>query len=287
MQRQTTAWLTLCLMGAVTFSSAQNGSSFQSPQVKLVWETKAVLKTPESVLYDETDSVLFVSNINGDPLQHDKNGFISMMSPDGEMLKLNWATGLDAPKGMGISQGKLYVADIDMLVEISIQDGKVLSKYPAAGAKFLNDVTVDEDGVVYITDMQTNRIYSFKDGKLDVWLEDESLDKPNGILAEHGRLLVGTRNNILLIRLDSKEIKVQFYDTGGIDGLVSAGRGNYLTTDWAGLTQQVNLLEGIQKLIDTTPDKINAADLEFIQSKRLMLIPTFNDNRVRAYTLEQ
>ena len=40
-------------------------------------------------------------------------------------------------------------------------------------------------------------------------------------------------------------------------------------------------------LIDTTASKINSADLEYVQSRRLLLIPTFFDNRVMAYKVEE
>jgi hypothetical protein len=38
-------------------------------------------------------------------------------------------------------------------------------------------------------------------------------------------------------------------------------------------------------LLDTTPVKANAADIEFIISKKLLLVPTFSDNRVVAYKI--
>jgi len=43
----------------------------------------------------------------------------------------------------------------------------------------------------------------------------------------------------------------------------------------------------INVLIDTTASKINSADLGYIKSRRLLLIPTFFDNRVVAYKVEE
>ena len=42
--------------------------------------------TPESVLHDEAADVYLVSNINGEPLEEDGNGFISRLSPDGDVF---------------------------------------------------------------------------------------------------------------------------------------------------------------------------------------------------------
>jgi hypothetical protein len=40
-------------------------------------------------------------------------------------------------------------------------------------------------------------------------------------------------------------------------------------------------------LIDTTNQKINSADIEYIEGKQILLIPTFFDNRVVAYQVEE
>lgn len=284
MKNRTIALGAFALVG-LALAVGQDKTSFVSDKIQLLWETGRVLKTPESVLADKERKLLYVSNINGKPNEKDGNGFISRLTMDGKVMQLKWCQGLNAPKGMGLSNGNLYVADIDEVVCIDPETGKILRKIPAKNAKFLNDVGVAEDSSVYITDMTGNRIYKLKNDQMEVWLETENLDKPNGILVQKGRVLIGTRNNILNIDMDTKEIKVHIYDTGGIDGLVDAGDHSFITTDWQGMTQKVNLLEGMETLIDTRPDSINAADLEFLLEEKIMIIPTFNDNRVRAYKI--
>ena len=84
-------------------------------RVSKLWETLNELKNPESVAYAPKQNILFVSNVNGKPDQKDKNGFICEVSPsNGSIIDLNWVTGLDAPKGIAISNdgSKLYVSDI-------------------------------------------------------------------------------------------------------------------------------------------------------------------------------
>ena len=56
----------------------------QSEEVKLekVWETEAIYKLPESVIYDEKRDVLYVSNINEHGFKHLGNGFISKVGVD-------------------------------------------------------------------------------------------------------------------------------------------------------------------------------------------------------------
>src|SRR5438270_14091012 len=40
------------------------------------------LQTPESVLYDADQDVYFISNINGQPLDADNNGYVSRVKTD-------------------------------------------------------------------------------------------------------------------------------------------------------------------------------------------------------------
>ena len=108
------------------------------------WTTEATLRVPESVLLDSKNNVLYVSSIDGTPETKDGNGFISQVTLDGKIKNLKWATGLDAPKGMGLFNNNLYVADISRLVTIDTKTGKVTQTLEIEGAKFLNDVTVDK-----------------------------------------------------------------------------------------------------------------------------------------------
>ena len=136
-----------------------SGILFAEPQLSMLWETKAEFKLPESVIYDKENDFLYVSNMQGDPFTKDKNGFISKVDLDGNVIKLKWIEGLNAPKGLTISKGKLYVADVNELVEIDIKTGKITKKLEAAGATFLNDVTVDTNGNIYVSDMLNDTIY--------------------------------------------------------------------------------------------------------------------------------
>ena len=75
-------------------------------------------------------------------------------------------------------------------------------------------------------------------------------------------------------------------ETGGIDGLEGVGDGRYLFSDWSGNVYLVGKDKKIEKIMDTTPAGINAADIEFIPEKKLLLVPTFGDNRIMAYELK-
>jgi hypothetical protein len=249
-----------------------------------VWETPPLLSTAESVIYDPGNDLIYVSCINGNPSEKDGKGFISVLTSAGEIKTLEWVKGLNAPKGLGIHDGKLYVADIDHLVEIDMKDGKILKKYEARGAQFLNDVTTCPDGKVFVSDMMTKKIHLLKDGEFSVWLHSETFNRPNGLFAENGKLYVGD-HEIFEIDMATKEIKSIIKDAGGVDGLEKTHEGDFIFSHWAG---RIFLHKGNQtiKLMDTSEQNINTADIDYAIKLGLVLVPTFFDNRVIAFKIQ-
>ena len=257
------------------------GFSSSAQTLSKVWSTSDGIKTPESALFDASSNKIYVSNINGDPSLKDGNGFISVLNADGKTDKLNWVTGLNAPKGSAIYDGNLYVADIDELVIINIKEGKISNKVKVENAKFLNDVTVSEDGTIFVSDQKANKIYAYANGKLALWSEDKLIINPNGLWAEKEKLYIGT-NQILEADLKSKQIKVVVDKCGDIDGLEKLENGQFIYSNWEGRIFITKGGESI-KLLDTVADKKNTADIYFVKGKNLVLVPTFMANSVDAY----
>lgn len=250
------------------------------------WSTEQIFSVPESVCYDEGNNVLYVANINGKPTEKDGNGFISKIGLDGKVIEKEWIKGLNAPKGMGITDGFLFVTDIDCVVKIDIAKGAIIGRFPAEGSKFMNDIAIDGSGNVFASDMMDNKVYKLSKGLLEVWLDDPVLTSPNGLYAEGSYLYVGCKK-IIRVEIATGKIEVISEDTGGIDGLENTGDGGFLFSDWSGNVYYLSLDRKIEKLLDTTPQEINAADIEYIPAKKMLLVPTFFDNRVVAYKLNQ
>lgn len=253
------------------------------------WETDTLFRTPESAYFHQGSSSIYVSNINGEPLKKDGNGFISKLNSDGKIDQLKWVTGLDAPKGIGISGNTLYVTDIDKIVEVDVSNGKILRKHFIQGAQFLNDIVLAADSVVYFSDTQTNKIHSLKNNNFNVWL-DKELNGPNGLEIRHDSLFVAMMNNgeFKSFSLKSKEGRVVSEGFGAGDGVVALDSPDaFLISNWNG---EVWLLKGKEektKLLDTKEKNIQAADIGYIKDKNLLLVPTFNNNRISAYNLKR
>jgi hypothetical protein len=272
--------LLIALLASVCTLSAQT--------LTLKWKTDALLPVPESVLHDSKNNLLYVSCIDGKSGEKDGKGAIAKVSLDGEILATEWVNGLDAPKGMGIVDGSLYVADLTQVVVIDIAGGKVVQRIVLDGAVFLNDITVDQKGRVFVSDSETGKIFVIENKKGSLYFESKQLERVNGLLAlSKGLYIVDFATGINYKLGADKKINT-FGKTGqGADGIVPIGKNQYLVSSWHGEVYHVNATGESRKLLDTREEKLNAADIEYDPRTRTLFVPTFLANSVMAYTYSE
>lgn len=258
------------------------------------------LSTPESVLHVPELDVYLVSNINGGPADKDDNGFVTRLGMQGEVLSLKWIDGasdnvtLNAPKGMAVVDGTLYVADIDVVRMFDLRTGEPRGEVSPGGARFLNDVAASRQGRVYVSDTGSleevsgeagDAVYVLEGGQARALIRGRELGGPNGLQAdEQGVWVVSTRSGELYrVSAEGKrEFNVKL-PQGGLDGVVDAGDGQLLVSSWAagailqgrpdGAFKQV--LNGVQ----------GPADIGYDAGRRRLLIPLFMENAVRIQPL--
>jgi hypothetical protein len=314
---------TAIIMGIILAANnvmVANAQQQQTTTTKMekVWETATELKTPESVIYVPNENVLFVSNIDGAPDGKDNQGFISKVSPlNGSIIELNWVTGLNAPKGMTITNNNitnntlLYVSDITDLVEIDANSGKIINRYNAPGSGFLNDVASDNQGHVYVSDTVTNTIYRLdtknlgdnstnnSNASLQVWLQTPELNGPNGLYVDNSnnKLIVASlgafsnpAGSIRVVDLQNRTVNSLGNEgtavpIGGLDGIEadSTGRYYYVTDNAGGKLYVVNSNGTGYETLDLQNQ--GAADLGVILDENLIIIPMMQDNKLEAYRM--
>ncbi len=266
----------LFLIPAFLVSRAQKHSLTQ------LWSTDQIVNTPESVLPDLKNNMLYVSLIEGGPWDVDGKGGIGHMTTAGTNYDSLWISGLNAPKGLGMYKDKMYAADISEVVVVDIPKGRISKKIPIEGASGLNDITVTDKGVVFVSDSKTGRIWKLEDEKPTLYLEN--VTGANGLKAvKEG--LVYAKGPALMIADDKKQIK-QIADIGhDIDGIEPIGNGDYLATSWVGYIYYVYANGQTELLLDTHTEKKNTADIGYDPVKKIVYVPTFFDKRIVAYQL--
>jgi sugar lactone lactonase YvrE len=255
--------------------------------------------TPESIVHDPVSDVYLVSNVNGNPLEKDGNGFISRLSPEGDVLDLRWIDGeaegvsLDAPKGLVILEGNLYVADIDCVRVFALETREQREDICFPDATFLNDVSVDQNGTLYVTDSGyqagpeglepsgTDAVYRFSpDGRRQNMVMSTSLGNPNGIFVGSRGIMVVTFGTGEIYRLaaDAKRTAVLPPSDRRLDGIVFTNSGEMVFSDWAGsVVYRVTRTGALEPLVESVPAP---ADIGYDGVRDRILIPLFNDEAI-------
>lgn len=261
-------------------------ASFAQKLEKL-WSTPQALKMPESTLFSTEYNTVFVSCIGVERMEKIGDGYIAQINLQGEITKPNWVSGLNAPKGMAIYEGKLYVSDLNELVIIDIETAKIEKRILVETATFLNDVTVCKNGMVFVSDSRSeqNSIYRYHNNELKIWLNKEELLKVNGLWAENGKLYAGNQS-VWEIDIKTKEYNELLDEAQGIDGLEKLKDGNFIFSNWVGRIF-ISKNGEVINLLDRSEKKLNTADIDFIPEQNLILVPTFFSNSVEAYKLIQ
>ena len=256
----------------------------QKATVQKLWATDTILKVPESVLVDEKENCIWVSNIDGASTAKDGKGSISKLSKTGTPINLEWVTGLNAPKGMAKYKQELYVADLTELVVIDIKKAVIIKKIPIEGSVFLNDVTVNNKGAVFVSDSRTGKVHRYENNI--VTTEIENLQGPNGLLSLDDQLLILDKGSLLSLTAGGAISKIMDGMDPSTDGIEKVAPNQYLVSCWNGIVYYV--VAGAQKitLFDTRTEKINSADIGYDAKNKIMYVPTFLKKSVVAYQLQ-
>lgn len=266
-----------------------------SAEYETLWRTSG-FHQPESVVADPAGGHLYVSSINGQPGEKNGKGYISRLDSNGRVIDRYWVKGLDAPKGMAIHGGRLYVTDVERFLVIDLRVGEIVNVFSPPDAQFLNDVTTDDSGVVYVSDMMANALYRYVDGEFKVWLQDERLMHPNGLLLDGDALVVASwgapiaddfstevPGGLMRVSLADRSINtvVGGGGLGNLDGVVRVGK-HFLANDWMnGQLHKVAVKGGDYTLVETFASGV--ADIGV--REQVVYLPYMFDGQVRAVRL--
>lgn len=283
----------LLLMVAESFGGwgfmARDGRAvFLRDGVSRLWETGDDFRTPESVLHDPARDVLYVSNFDVFNVGMAPAQSISKLSMDGEVLEAEWVGGVSNPSGMAIFDDRLFVVERASVAEIEIDTGEIAERYPVVGGRLLNDIAIDSEGRIYVSDSGTGVIYRLADGEVEAWASGDEIDRPNGLHVDGDRLIVGNNGDSSLKSVDLADGTIRTIarlGPGVIDGIEMDGDGNYLVSLVEGKLYRVSPSGKLTKLVDTTGPGNYIANFDYIPARRQVVAPTYTNNRIITYHL--
>jgi hypothetical protein len=265
---------------------------------------KGAFATPESVLYDAAADRYLVSNINGKPDGVDGNGYISELSPDGTIktpkLIASGEKGakLDAPKGMAIVRGELWVSDLSQVRKFDLKTGAPKGDIALPGATFANDVLATADGKVYVSDSSVrvgekgfepngnDQVFVIdKAGKVKVLGKGKDFAGPNGLaLGPKNALYVNTlmSNELFQLTDDGKRENIIKLPNGGLDGLLISGD-TVIISSWGASTIYRGKLFGGGTFEPIIQNVKGPADIGWDSKRNRVLVPRFTEDLVEAF----
>lgn len=189
--------------------------------------------SPESIEFDYANNRWFIANNGG-------NNILARNSATGA-LSIFVATGFSGggPHGLEIVGDTLYACSGASIRAYNINTGAFIYSKAITGASFLNGITHDASGNLFITDYSANRIFRLNTNTRNFnTFVSSGLSSPNGIIYDQPNnrcVFVQWTGAVKAVLLSDSTVSTLVASTGlsSIDGITKDGLGNYYLSSWS------------------------------------------------------
>lgn len=188
--------------------------------------------SPESIEFDYANNQWFIANNGG-------NNILTRNSVTGARAVFV-ATGFagGGPHGLEIVGDTLYACAGGSLRAYNINTAALVFA-TSLGGTFLNGITHDATGNLYITDYSGNRIYRFNTNtrQFNIFVPS-GITSPNGIIYDQANnrcVFVQWTGAIKAVALNDSSVTTLVASSGlsSVDGITRDGAGNYFLSSWS------------------------------------------------------
>lgn len=272
----------VCAVLASSLYMASCSSQPAGPVTKPVaWVLDEGLCEPETAVLNPASNELIISNICG--FNKNGEGYLSRVSLDGEMIEARWIEDMDAPAGMARLGDTLYVVDVERVHAIDlISEARTKILGPFEGAKAFNDIAVDTNGVLYVSDSARGHVLRIVDGIAEPFPNNETEFKfANGMHIEGETLYVGGEK-FWSVDLSTGSVEIiNIEGVADIDGIESDGKGGLSVSIVGGNVWHLPVGGPPQEWTAEGVSSTNHAHLPIVN---LIVVPTGYDNTLIAFT---
>lgn len=245
--------------------------------------TSRPLSKPKSVAYDPAGDRFLISNVGS---RH----ITALDSLGNYSIFLNKL--FQAPKGILVRQGKLYVTDPQVIHVVDIAKEEIIQSHDILGSVGLNDIAFGDNNQLYITDSIANCVFvlDLNSGKQDR-VVSQLFDSPKGIIYDRPRWQMFVVNNakhspILSLNTRNHSVNI-FMDTmySQLEGIAIDDRGRiYFGSNEDDMIIQIPQEQN--RFITDLKGYKGAADFYYHLPTNELIVPMSNKNRIERIELE-
>jgi sugar lactone lactonase YvrE len=238
------------------------------------------LNKPESIAWDETGARFLISNTG--------NGKI-LYTTDFNQYDILINEGLTNPRGIKFRTDTLYVADNTVIQVIDVKGAKIVESINIPGAKMLNDVECDKEGLLYCTDTGADKLFLINPHTKEIKsFTSPLMTKPNGIVFDGPRrqmfiVCLKPASPILAFNIDTYHFSIfkeTLYDN--LDGIAIDDLGRIYYSSWG--EKCIFMIPQEQNRTIIWQKELNApADIYYHLPTNEILVPLFENNEIKRF----
>ncbi|MFH1728546.1 MAG: hypothetical protein ABIA04_09010 [Pseudomonadota bacterium] len=205
---------------------------------------------------------------------------------------------------MAVFNDKLYVTDVNKVYSFDIKTKNLAQKIVLEDSEFLNDIAIDANGDIFVSDTQQRKIYKV-DGKTlksEVFIEgikkegEAKTHAPNGLYIKHNKLYVASWSkgskpgweydgigSFFTVDLNDKSVHFIAEDLGHLDGIEPLSCKKWLVS--AKSENKMFLIGENGTVKEILADVTDIADFDFCPKSKLLVLPLMDSGQIRFYQL--
>jgi hypothetical protein len=222
------------------------------------------------------------------PTAKDGDGQIIKLDQKGKILESFFVKEkLNAPKGLAINKGVLYLNDVDRLVAIDLKNGKKLYEIDfGKETSFLNDIAIWDNTTLYVSATDKSKLFkvnlnnkSYSEIKTDKWIPGLNgllCDKKTSRIYVNGFGTDSKPNGVVgYINLKDNTFTQLSKTEGYFDG-ISINKGILYVSNWVAFEKKGNIValdlfkNKASRIINTEP---LAGPADFIIVNNQLIVP--------------